>query len=161
MPRHRERIATHDRKPRPTGLVFHNNRLRAIVAALRLLRLVLPLRIPPCSLLRRCGATIRPRARTLGPAALLPFSGRRLRGLPRSWGTHMCVRRVLRPRWNRLHQATCGAATRPPSTAKARAPTVDKFEAQSHGLRTRCRFARTWRGETSACKASRPAFPTA
>ncbi len=47
-----------------------------------------------------------PAGRDIFIAAVLGrFDGRRQQGLPRSWGTHTCVRRVRRPRWNRLHQA--------------------------------------------------------
>ena len=68
------------------------------------------------------------------------FSGRRRQGLPRSWGTHMCVRRVLRPRWNRPHQAILRCGDAAPIDSQSKGFHVEQFRGSiarpSHSLST-------------------------
>ena len=51
----------------------------------------------------------------------------RRQGLPRSWGTPMCLCPALRPRQVRSHPTTRGASTRPPLKSKRRLLQLDSF----------------------------------
>jgi hypothetical protein len=93
----------------------------------------------PCACVRSHGPDAGPGAWSFGSGSPTPETAeRQRRDLSGSWGILLCICRVLRPRRDRLVRTYDGVGAAPVlATTKAPA-NLPSFEAQSHGVCTRC-----------------------